>query len=98
MMIVMLEKLFTDKDMTRLIEFLIIHEKWEQNLIELSNSLNISQLKLGIYLELLKTYNLIEINENLIKINSSSLLVKELRVLISQINDNYLDRSSKNMK
>ena len=85
----MLEELFFHEKVARVIEHLVIHEKWEQNKKELCEILEIYPELMKEILAKLVEFNLIEVTKKIArskfyKINKQSKLLPFLRGLIQE--------------
>jgi hypothetical protein len=88
----MIEELISDKNTMRVIEFLILHERWEQNQKDLCEALEIYPKSMKEIITNLVKYEIIIPNKKIAKsilyvINEKNPLVKTFRVLITQFND-----------
>jgi len=79
----MLEKLFFNREMVKVIEHFIIHEKWRQSKEDLCNYLDITWKSMVFIIARLLDFKLIKITKttatNLYKINKESNLLPFLR-------------------
>jgi hypothetical protein len=90
----MLKELFNDKKTAEVIEFFIIHEKWEQNQKDICEELKIYPRLIKTILQKLLYFKIIKKTRQIAKskfykINENSPLIKPFRVLIYELNSIY---------
>jgi len=93
----MIEKLFINKKMIELLEFLVLHDGWEQNYNEVCGIIKIRPSRMKRLFHLLERYEIINVTkivtDNIFfKVNCENPIITPLRVLMTQIGTLYMQK------
>lgn len=87
----MLKDLFVDKDYVDVLEWLILHEKWEQYIPNIAGYLKISKRKIKKIMKKLYLFKIIRYsNENHVTVLNNQ-LVTACRVLMNEVSTQYIN-------
>ncbi|HME50768.1 MAG TPA: hypothetical protein VKM55_00995 [Candidatus Lokiarchaeia archaeon] len=95
----MLEELFSDKNTALIIEYFLLHERWEQNQKDLCDEFHIYQTGMKKILENLVNLNIIKITRQIAKskfytLNTDSKIVNALNSVLFELNSQCLLRTA----
>lgn len=98
-----LDDLYFNKHVGKVIDYFLVHESWEQNQKDLCESLKIHQIRMREILAKLLKYEILKITRTIAKskfykLNESSEIVKYLRLLNLKLSFHYSSRISNNLK
>lgn len=86
----MIDELFSDKNVSKVLKYFLVHEMWEQNQLDLCENLKIYQQGMRKALKILEYFDLIKISRQIAKskfysLNKESKIVRTLRILNDQL-------------